>query len=380
MLFDNYSAQELESLLSKLIGFIRQGLHPSQISAELKLQDFDELLSIAKARIKNNKDGKIQTQGLFFTLDDLRFATNEIIAKYRAERLKCDTIVEVGCGIGIQTIAFAQTCKKVYAIDLDKRKLRYAIENAKVAGLSNITFIEGDSLSVVHQIPEANIVFCEPERLPEVKERSLDELKPNIGELIKIYSSLTSDFCIELPPQLRSADIEGEREYVSVNGNLNRLLLYTGNLKKSLVSAVSLPGNHRLELQEGENLSPLPLADEAMKYVFEVDAAIQKAGLASKLGLNIYQLDKYVTSNSLISNPFFKASFEIVWKGLHDPEKIISFLKQFGAGKVVLRAKVDPSKYWQERNRFEKSLLGDKLVHLFVVGEKAFIGLPSQLP
>jgi len=45
----------------------------------------------------------------------LRFATPADVAKYRAERLYCNIIAEIGAGIGGQTIAFAEKCRKVIA-------------------------------------------------------------------------------------------------------------------------------------------------------------------------------------------------------------------------------------------------------------------------
>jgi len=44
---------------------------------------------------------------------DLRFATSSVIAKYRADKLRCNSIIDACSGIGLQTIFFAKTCKKV---------------------------------------------------------------------------------------------------------------------------------------------------------------------------------------------------------------------------------------------------------------------------
>src|SRR3989338_5246767 len=98
-----------------------------------------------KKSIKKALEKHVRAEGLQFTPEDIRWATPEIVAQYRAQRLSCDTIVDLGCGIGFQTFAFATTCKHVYAIEIDKEKIKRAENNATFLGLKNITFIHGDA-------------------------------------------------------------------------------------------------------------------------------------------------------------------------------------------------------------------------------------------
>jgi hypothetical protein len=42
--------------------------------------------------------------------EDKRFATPKNPALYRAERLACNTIIDLCSGLGFQSFAFAQTC------------------------------------------------------------------------------------------------------------------------------------------------------------------------------------------------------------------------------------------------------------------------------
>lgn len=375
MIFDHYGLEEIEEYLKDIIDDIRHGYSQEQIAAKLSMVDFDELHSIARARIKNERDRKIKEGGLFYTVEDLRFATNDEVARYRARRLRCKTLVEVGCGIGIQSIAFAEECEKLYCIEVDKRKLRYAQENAKQMGITNITFIEGDALQIVGLIPQADIVFCEPERAAEEKERKLNDMRPNVKELIRRYSVLTSDFCIELPPQMRTIELPGEKEYLSVNGELNRLNLYQGKLQQAEVSAVLLPANHRLELQKGDKMKKVPASKKVNKYLYDVDEAVAKAGLMPKLWQKgLYQFDAHLTSNALVQNQFFKATYDLVWRGPYNHQKIIEFLRKQKIGKVILRMNIRPEKYWEERKSIEQYLTGERSMHLFVFGKEACVG------
>ena len=184
-----------------------------------------------------------QAQGLHYREEDLRWATPEIAAKYRAQRLKCAVIADLGCGIGFQAFAFAKTCKKVYAVDIDKEKIAFAEKNAQELGLKNIEFIHGDALSekVLKQLKDVEIVFCDPERLPEERKRTIGTIKPSIPELLKKYSAITEKIAIEFPPQITDIPFDCEKEYLSVDGQLNRLTLYFNGLQKCGRSAVILP-------------------------------------------------------------------------------------------------------------------------------------------
>ncbi|MFH0752634.1 MAG: class I SAM-dependent methyltransferase [archaeon] len=320
-----------------------------------------ELLEIEKARAKNRK----LQPGLFMTLEDLRFATNNKVAKYRAKRLACNTLVEIGCSIGAQTIEFAKTCKKVIAVDVDKRKIRYAQLNLKK--FKNVELICSDGLKL--KLDKADIIFCDPERAPGAKKRVLTEFKPDIHELIKKYSKITKDFCIEIPPQTQEIDIDCEREYVSVDGELNRLNLYLGALKSSETSAVVLPFFARLEGQP--NLPQLTSTDIST-YLYEINEAVVKAQLIDVLAAMLeketflYKKDyKFLTSKDKIDSLFFKNSFKVI-ANLKNKKDAITELQKNKFGKVILRQNIGPKDYWNERKKYENKLTGNKIAHLFV--------------
>ncbi len=35
---------------------------------------------------------------------------------------------------------------------------------------------------------------------------------------------------------------------------------------------------------------------------------------------------------------------------------------------------ISPEKYWEERNKFERNLTGERGMHLFVFGKEAYVG------
>ncbi len=310
--------------------------------------------------------------------EDIRWATPDVVAQYRAKRLHCKIIVDVGCGIGFQTFAFAQHCDHVYAIELDKEKIEKAKRNAAVLGLKNITFIHGDALSpeVIKQLKNVDVVFCDPQRLPEEAERKTGTIQPDIHQLLELYGKITKRIAIEFPPQIKDIPFDCEREYLSWQGKLNRLTLYFGSLKRAERSVVVLPSEAVLHDDPTAKLKETKVVST---FIYDVDPAVIKAELLAELSFltKILLVSRgkttLFTSLKLVESPFFVHRFTVLGTSEFELKAMIDALKELHAGLVVLRYSVDPQDYWKIRATFEKQLRGVKVVHLFKVGEKAVI-------
>ncbi len=217
--------------------------------------------------------------------EDIRFGTPPEVAAWRAKRLACDTLIEIGCGAGFQTRMFAATCGRVYAIDTDAA----AVARAKQLchAFPHITFLAGDALSeaIVSRICAQGLtrLFCDPSRPAVSARRTLAELSPDPRRLAERYAPLTRELAIELPPFLSEMPWPGEREYLSLRHTLNRLTLYSAPLARAQRAAVLLPDEQRLESSEAERLPSAAMARP--KYLLVPDPAIvaaQLVGAAAK--------------------------------------------------------------------------------------------------
>ena len=372
-IFDKYSDEQLSRLLSIITLHLSENKAKQHILKELKCEE--ELYSIAKARVKGSSKNRNAAK-LYFNLDDLRFATPDIVADYRASRLKCKVIAEIGCSTGFQSFAFAKTCNKVYAIDYDSRKIEYAKKNAERLGIKNIEFIHGDALddTIISKLKDAEIIFCDPERLPEESERALERIRPNANELLRKYAKITDKVCLEFPPQIKGIPFDCEKEYLSVNHELNRLNLYFGALKKCNKSVVILPERKSLCFNGNKDL--IPSKGNVRKYVYEVDEAIEKAEVkgffASMLSDAVMvhsQKGFFLSSKDKLDSDYFKSRFEVMEECEKDKGQIIALLQKNDAGKAILRYPIDSNKYWQERASIEKELKGKETIYLFDFGK-----------
>ncbi|RZN15389.1 MAG: class I SAM-dependent methyltransferase [Methanosarcinales archaeon] len=315
----------------------------------------------------------------------MRLATPEIVAGYIASRLRTHTIADLGCGIGIQAIFFAKQCTKVYAVELDSERLDYARENARLYGVSNIEFILADALSdnVIKRLSGVDIVFSDPARLLQEKERRLERSRPPILEIIRKYQHITDRMAFHLPPKINPEKIffDCEREYLSLNGQLNRFTVYLGSLKKCGRSAVVLPEGARLE---SKPVQPIAKTSTPRDFIFEPQPSVVHAGLLGELNEHlpadaaVYYSDQtrtLITSDSLLHLPFsfLKDCYHVICATDFKPDKIKRALVKGNAKKVVLRFQIEPLKYWNMRNMFEEGLSGDKTVHLFRCNNTAVV-------
>ena len=336
---------------------------------------------------------KIFEKKMSSDVDGIRFATPETVAKYRAARLSCQTIADISCGIGGQTIYFAMRCKHVYAVEIDPVKIEHARKNCEKYGLTNVTFICGDALDpeVIRQIPPVDIVFSDPARPPEEDVRQTDCLRPEIPAVLEAYASVSQNFAFEAPPQMppERIDFDCEKEYISLNGALNRLTLYFGKLKKYERVAVSLPDANAI-VKAPMELPPLVYTDKPMMFMYEPDPSVIAAELLNELAddmirstgshVRVVDIDKkrtLLTSDLLTMNPMNKNNYIVLCTMPFGSEEnnleINGFLKKSNVGKVVLRGNIDPKDYWTIRNKLEDGLTGTKNVHLYLKGTEAIL-------
>lgn len=310
------------------------------------------------------------------TSHDVRFGTPELVAQYRAGRIAPghDTIIEIGAGAGFQTAAFAKLAKKVIAVDIDAERL------ARGSFPENVVAIPGDALdaSVIARIKGEIVgsaaVFLDPERPAQSKHRTLAEIQPDIHEFLDAYGAITKDIAIELPPFLERKEIPrgAEIEYLSVDGQLNRLTCYFGALRRDDVSVVQAPGNERIA-----HTGRLPGMREDLdireaRFVLEPDAALGHAGLVVlALPAHYRKLPLGKKLNFLASKkpygPWFR-SYRIVARG--DEGMIRRAMTRHPPQAVILHGALDPAQQRELLASYKPLCYGKERVHLFIGHER----------
>lgn len=352
---------------------------------ELSKKEAEEAYEVA--RLRNKATDRFQDPlDLWFDEAGLRYATPDTVARARAQRLAehGDTAVDLACGAGIQLVFLAEAFDQACGIEIDPGRAELARRNLTTRDLEAEVII-GDCLDpgLREEIGPTDVLVCDPARDARADERILDDLAPDPRKVLDRWQEGAQAWCIELPPMMPpervAKDLDGELEYTSLNRDLNRLAVYGGQAAEVERSALVLPEGERLTDQD-EGAAP-ETVDAPGEYAFLVDRTALQADLLPQLvaraGATGLLLDdhprRHLLTGDQPSGTTFCTDHRVLATEAWNLELLRGRLERLEAGKVTLRASIDPDDYWTVRNALEKDLDGDRHVHLFNLGSDGMI-------
>jgi SAM-dependent methyltransferase len=86
----------------------------------------------------------------------------------RIPRTACDAMLEIGTGTGVAAIIGSQFAKQVWATDISSRAVRFAEFNRRLAGLDNVTVVDGDMYAPVEGLT-FDLIVTHPPYVPARK-------------------------------------------------------------------------------------------------------------------------------------------------------------------------------------------------------------------
>ena len=218
---------------------------------------------------------------LYFTHDALEQSTRSVVAAHRAQRLAATgatSVVDLGCGIGGDLIAFARAGLAVRGVDSDP--VRAAIAQANLDALELAGSVEvGDATQT--DVGDS-VAFVDPARR-DAKGRtwSTSDLRPPWPWVTQL---LQGQAIAKLMPGLAHSDVPAgvEAEWVSDRGNLVEACLWGVPFASASRRATVLPAATTL-IARGE---PPAVADIGA-HIYEPDDAVIRAGLVSELAAQL---------------------------------------------------------------------------------------------
>ena len=343
------------------------------------------LIEIARSRVQTR--GKFsRSNRLWLDNYTARYSTPESVARYRAQRISGETILDIGSGGGMQAIFFSES-NTVKGLEKDRIRYLESQINAEVYGAKNLEFINSEwpSLKNNNSNLQDALIFSDPLRESGSKERELKDLIPSPADIIRNYSGITGKFAFDIPPQIRreKLGIDAETEYISVNGSLNRLTLYCGPLKNAESSAVILPAGIKIsgryeppDFQHAEKvLEFIELPDPSLIYAGLVNQ-VKKLGDFSFLGGDKRRI--VLTSSVHPEEPFPGKIYRNL--AVCQLDEIQEKLVEIGAGKIYPRFEIQPEEYYAMKNRFEAATSGEREIFIFRVGPGYFLSEQEVKP
>ena len=155
--------------------------------------------------------------------------TPEIIAEYTAKIAKGCTVIDGFCGSGGNVIQFSKFCKKVYAIDIDPKKIEICKNNCKVYNCdNNIYFIKWDFLKIENYTPvkvNADYIFLSPP-WGGISYKNSDiysikaSMNPDIHEIVKVSLKISKYIMFYVPRTLMLEELFGIVSDIKKNSNI----------------------------------------------------------------------------------------------------------------------------------------------------------------
>ena len=293
-------------------------------------------------------------EGMFFTRAGLEQATRPEVADHRAQRFVAaggPTVVDLGCGIGADALAFVRAGLKVIAVERDPETA--AVAAANLEGRAPVLAADAEQVADDLLTP-GSAVFCDPARRTEqTRLWRVEDFSPSwslVGRLLD--GSRTAG--IKLGPALPSRFIPDrvEAEWFTHRGDTVEVTLWAGpgaspGLRAALVGPDDQGLNHRFLVAETPELPVRALG----QYLYEPAGSVIRAGGVAQLGteLGAGLLDAhlaYLTGDVLVRSPFATA-FAVQEQLPYRPKVLRRWVVEHGIGTLEIKKRgveVDPAR------------------------------------
>ncbi len=276
---------------------------------------------------------------MYFTPDGLEQATRLPVATHRAARLNAAasaSVIDLGCGIGGDLIAFARAGVTCAGVDLDP--VRVEVAGANLAALDIAGAVMVADATKVDTSPFA-VAFADPARR-SARGRTFDVDDwtppwPFVEELLR------RDSCVKVAPgiphDLVPHDVEAE--WVSDHGDVKEAALWSGRLATTKRRATVIGDGGLATLTEEDD--PGGAVRDVGAFLYEPDGAVIRAGLVTAVaaGVDGGLVDEhiaYVTSDASFRTPFARG-YRVIEQLPYRERALRAALRERGIGRLTIK-------------------------------------------
>lgn len=379
--FINLLSPEGQALLAQ-VGPLEAKADVVKLVSSLRAQGHDAGLVAAvltQAKLRRRAAGKFGpfAERMIFTEAGLEQASRLNVAALHANRFRqagIDTVADLGCGIGAESMAMASLDIDVKAFEVDE--VTAAVATYNLSPFEN-AFVEQADVTTL-DLSKFDGLFFDPARRElggPARERAARKFDP-------AAFSPTFDFVMEAAAKKPTGVKFGpghphegipenaEAQWVSVDGDLVELGLWFGAVARPDVkrAALLINGNTRHEIVSHSAERMDAQIGELSKYVYEPDNSVVRSHLigqlAEQIQAHLFAPEiAYLTSDEKISSPWLKG-YEVLDNLVFDRKKLKAYLRERGIG--VLEIKKRGSDIVPEQLRKELALKGEGAATLIV--------------
>lgn len=286
---------------------------------------------------------------LFFTSDGLEQATRASVAAWRASRFAGaggSRVVDLGCGIGADALAFADAGLEVVAVELDPATAVLAQANLGERG----RVVTGDAVALAADlIKPGDAVFLDPaRRTTRGRTWRVADVTPSWVWATGLLDGRTG--CLKAGPGIAHADLPGRlaTAWVSDHGDLVEAGLWSAqpDWAPGARVVVLLPDGVEWQVERRSD----PAIGQVGRYLYEPDPAAIRAGGVPQLaeligGWALASGIAYLTSDRLVATPLATA-FAVEQVLPHDERTLRAWVREAGIGTLEIKVRgldLDPA-------------------------------------
>ncbi|WP_460801293.1 THUMP-like domain-containing protein [Microbacterium sp. GXF6406] len=304
---------------------------------------------------------------MLFTRAGYEQATRLGVAARHAGRMRragVERVADLGCGIGGDSLAFAGAGLRVDAVDADEVTAAIAAYNLAPFG-TDASVHHGTAEEFAERFAadeQRTAIWLDPARRTaghsETRRVAASDYSPSLDWAFELATRMPVG--IKLGPALDRDLIPGDAEaqWVSVDGSVVELVLWSGSLARERVRRAAL-------VIRGDESHELTAADDAVDaevrglgaFLHEPDGAVIRARLIGDVArsLEAGMLDEkiaYLTGDAAVTSPFVQ-SFRVREVMAANPKAINAVLRAHGIGTLEIKKRgmdIDPAQFRKKLN------------------------------
>ncbi|MBQ7856832.1 MAG: methyltransferase domain-containing protein [Alistipes sp.] len=207
------------------------------------------------------------------------------------KRLCGESVLDLTCGLGVDTMALARRFRRVVALERDEVLAAVTRHNLQRLGIENVTIINCSAeefLSTCEQ--HFDWCFADPDRRGEAGEKlvRLEDCSPNMVALRSDIERIADRICIKCSPLFDTAEAQHlfgdcSVESVSLAGECKEVNIYIDGTTPTLAAEAIGLGRVEVPWAEVGNYAPgePPTDLEAYRYLILPDVALQHSRLTA---------------------------------------------------------------------------------------------------
>ena len=240
-------------------------------------------------------------------------------ALYKASLMQGDTFADLTGGFGIDCSYISRNFSKAFYIERNENLCTVAAHNFSLLGLQHIEIINGNSEQMLQTLPPCDWIFLDPARRDGAGKKvvALADCEPDVATLRQSLLQKACKVMVKCSPMLditaacRQLNCINEVHTVAVNNECKELLFILSadapdtprvqcvNIANGATQTFSFTMNDACETK---------YAEEVGTYLYEPNAAIQKAGCPSSLATD-YGVQKLHRNSNLYTSDALAAHF-----------------------------------------------------------------------